>query len=213
MTTYWENLNGRTLYMLIPFTPGGNTYKTKNMYHGTTASIKKYLPDFCNRHCIHGGCVYACMYAHISLYCLIHFFGVYKTYVILSFPTWINVMDIPQYNIYEQMGYLYDSHSELLCLSQEGQRLHWQFHVDIPKGKKHWGHSDIITLHVLFLALIFGLNESEKWLFYSTEKFALILKSNQLTELGEEFVVPYMNELKSTFRIIFPLILFLISMA
>lgn len=40
-----------------------------------------------------------------------------------------------------------------------------------------------------------------------------MLKSNQLTELGEEFVVLYMNELKSTFRIIFPMILFLTSVA
>lgn len=52
------------------------------------------------------------------------------------------------------------------CWPQEGQRLHWQFHVDIPKGKKQQGHSDIFAPHVLFLALIFGLNEREKWLLF-----------------------------------------------
>ena len=99
-----------------------------------------------------------------------------------------------------------------VCWPPGRQRLHWQFHIDVPKGKKkHQGHSDIFAPCVLFCALIFGLNESEKWLFYPTERVALTLKSNQLTELGEEFFVPYMSELTCTFRIIFPVILFLIS--
>jgi hypothetical protein len=47
----------------------------------------------------------------------------------------------------------------------------------------------------------------KKKVFYSAQRVSLPLKSNHYIELGKEFVVPHMNELKSTFRIIFPTIL------
>lgn len=77
----------------------------------------------------------------------------------MGIPHTIYINNLEEYKILIQSS---------LCWPQERQRLHWQFHIDIPKGKKHQGHSDTFAPCVLFCALIFGLSESEKWLFYPT---------------------------------------------
>lgn len=64
------------------------------------------------------------------------FHSVHKSLTILIFPTWINIMDIPC-TIYVSKLDIYEILTQRsVCWPPGRQRLHWQFHIDVPKGKK-----------------------------------------------------------------------------
>ena len=77
------------------------------------------------------------------------------------------MMDILQYYIYTYINkwYIYKILIQSPKLASEGQKLYWQLHIDF------------CVLHILFLALILGLSESEKkYVFLFHKKVCLDIK-------------------------------------
>lgn len=103
-------------------------------YCSTKTSTTQIFTKFLQQP-FHSGQVHVCAVCLITFY-LKPFHSAHKSSTILISPTWINMMDIPC-TIYVNKLDIYKILTQTSVRWPPGrQRLHWQFHVDIPKGKK-----------------------------------------------------------------------------